>query len=78
MTTLSTNTIATESSSFVQDVLARLRVRAAGMRAFDKTHRELSMMTARDLADIGLSTGMIDDVAEQAAEMARTKARRAA
>ncbi len=79
MTTLSTNTLSLGSSpSFFQDVLTRLRVRAAGIKAFDKTHRELSMMTARDLADIGLSVGMIDDVAEQAAEIARIKARKAA
>ncbi|MCX7301576.1 MAG: DUF1127 domain-containing protein [Rhodobacterales bacterium] len=79
MTTLSTNTLSLGSSpSFVQDVLARLRVRAAGLKAYDKTYHELSRMTARDLADIGLSVGMIDDVALQAAEMARTTARNAA
>jgi uncharacterized protein YjiS (DUF1127 family) len=79
MTTLSTNTLSLGSSpSFVQDVLARLRVRTAGLKAYDKTYQELSRMTARDLADIGLSVGMIDDVALQAAEMARTTARNAA
>jgi uncharacterized protein YjiS (DUF1127 family) len=78
MTTPSTNLLETMTvPSRLRDVILRVRARAAGIAAYDKTHDELSRMNARDLADIGLSRGMIDDIAAMAAEMARDKLHKA-
>jgi len=78
MTTLSTNFNGTSAApSRFQDLLARMRIRAAGARSYDKTMRELSAMTPRDLADIGISRGQIDEICDQAAQIAMDKASRA-
>lgn len=77
MTTLSTNFSGQKTApSRLQDILTRLRIRAAGARSYDKTMQELSAMSARDLADIGISRGQIDEICVQAAEIAMEKARR--
>jgi uncharacterized protein YjiS (DUF1127 family) len=78
MTTLSTNLGGQKTAqSRIQELLARLRIRAAGARSYDKTMRELSGMSNRDLADIGISRGQIEDICEEAARTAMDKASRA-
>jgi uncharacterized protein YjiS (DUF1127 family) len=79
MTTFTTN-LDTQSAvaSRLQDILTRLRIRAAGARSYDKTMRELSAMSSRDLADIGISAGQIEEICLQAADIAMDRARKAA
>lgn len=79
MTTFTTN-LDTKSAvaSRLQDILTRLRIRAAGARSYDKTMRELSAMSSRDLADIGISAGQIEEISLQAANIAMDRARKAA
>lgn len=45
----------------------RMRVKAQQNQAFRQVYDELSMLSDRDLADIGLSRSDIADVAKQAA-----------
>lgn len=49
------------------------KIRRIRREAYRQTFNELSMMSDKDLADIGLSSFMIRDVALQAANMAAPK-----
>lgn len=57
-------------SARLTQVLAHLAERRRQNAAYRQTLAELSAMSDRDLADIGLRRGMIDDVAREAALMA--------
>jgi len=48
---------------------ADIAARVAHNRAYRTTFNELSSMTDRELADIGVSRSMINEIARQAAEL---------
>lgn len=54
-------------STRVTHVLAHLAERRRQQAIYRKTHDELAAMSDRDLADIGLRRGMIDEIARKAA-----------
>lgn len=51
-------------------VLARIEDGRRRNRAYRRTQRELTQMSDRDLADIGITRFMIDDIAAEAAARA--------
>lgn len=48
-------------------ITARLKSAYARNRLYRQTQRELSLLSDRDLADLGMHRGMIDQVARDAA-----------
>lgn len=48
---------------------SEMAVQRKARAAYDKTHRELSAMSTRDLTDIGIDRGDISKVAGEAASM---------
>lgn len=55
---------------WVSEMIEAFKLRRSRRAAYRETLTELKAMSDRDLADIGLSRMMIDDVALEAAEMA--------
>lgn len=53
----------------LKSVVAGWRSRAAQWRTYNKTVNELSALSDRDLADIGLNRSMIPDVARETAHV---------
>jgi len=53
----------------LRDTLDKLRARAAWRRAYVSTRDELSCLTDRDLADLGIARGNIPALAREAADM---------
>ena len=47
----------------IANILERNRERLELNRRYRKTYRELSMLNDRDLADIGINRGMIEQIA---------------
>lgn len=65
MASLATNSPVPSSTS--PSLLARLAQRLARRHAVRQTRRDLSRLSDHHLADIGLTRGMIEDVARRAA-----------
>lgn len=53
----------------LKSVIASWRTRTLQWRAYTKTTKELSALSDRDLADIGLNRSMIPDVARETAHL---------
>ena len=53
--------------AFLNGLLIDARARLARRRVYKQTYRELSMLSDRELADLGLSRSMIRRIAYQAA-----------
>tara|TARA_Y100000815_G_scaffold252564_1_gene256897 strand:- start:299 stop:514 length:216 start_codon:yes stop_codon:yes gene_type:complete len=69
MTVANTNITASKSPfSFFSRIADGLRAITARSRLYARTTRELSELSDRELADIGISRGEIRHVARQAAE----------
>mgnify|MGYP006269479911 FL=1 len=47
----------------IAEIIERNRERLELSRRYRKTYRELSMLNDRDLADIGINRGMIEQIA---------------
>lgn len=62
------------AQGFVARIRTALRGRAAYRTAYLRTRSELSNLSARDLADIGMHACEIEDVARTAGEQARAAA----
>lgn len=60
MATVATNTPALSSTR--SGLLARLSLRLAQHRAYRETYKGLSRLSDRELADVGLTRGLIDEV----------------
>ncbi|EYD71113.1 DUF1127 domain-containing protein [Limimaricola hongkongensis] len=69
MTSISTNQTA-RPASFFGRLIARLVERQQQAQAYRVTRRELSALTERELADLGITRGMIEDISAQAARRA--------
>ncbi|MBS1301437.1 DUF1127 domain-containing protein [Loktanella sp. SALINAS62] len=69
MTTTTTNT-AIRNETLMARVATSLRNARARRNAYRRTRDELSAMTDYELADIGVTRGMITAVAREAAERA--------
>lgn len=54
-------------------LVQRLRASFAGVSAYRRTRNELSGLTSRDLFDIGIDPGSIEDIARHSASQARDK-----
>lgn len=70
MASLMTNTthsIRADLTGALVSALTELRTRWAAYGIYRKTRAELSMLTNRDLADLGLNRAMIEQVAREAA-----------
>jgi uncharacterized protein YjiS (DUF1127 family) len=68
-----TNVYAVRTAGFslsarAQSVFAALKAGFARQSAYRRTFNELSQLTDRELADIGLARGMIHDIAKSEAE----------
>ncbi|KQI67110.1 hypothetical protein AN189_17325 [Loktanella sp. 3ANDIMAR09] len=61
---------ATNTDTLLGRIAARVRTAAARRSAYVRTRDELSAMTDYELADIGLTRGMIPTVASEAAALA--------
>lgn len=48
-------------------ITARVKAAIARNRAYRQTQRELSLLTDRDLADLGIARGMINQIARDSA-----------
>lgn len=55
-------------SALAQAVLAPLKAGFARQTAYRRTFNELSQLTDRELTDIGMSRGMIHDIAKSEAD----------
>ncbi|MGR3463845.1 DUF1127 domain-containing protein [Limimaricola sp.] len=69
MTSISTNQTA-RPASFFGRLFAGLVSRHHQARAYRITRRELSALNERELADLGITRGMIEDISVQAARRA--------
>lgn len=69
MTSISTNQTA-RPASFLSRLVAAVTGRRAQLRAYRGTRRELSALNDRELTDLGISRGMIEEIATQAARRA--------
>ena len=65
MATMATNTPALSAAS--SGLLSRLSLRFAEQRLYRATRMSLSQLSDRQLADIGLTRGLIEDAARGAA-----------
>ena len=57
-------------TSWISEMIEALKMRRAYRAAYMSTFKELSSMTDRELADIGLTRQMIRETARDAADMA--------
>lgn len=73
-TTMTMNTTAPAKVSL--GFINRARMNWIGYKAYKKVSQELHKMTPRDLDDIGISYGMIHDIAAEAARTEMLKVRR--
>ncbi|MGR3500407.1 MAG: DUF1127 domain-containing protein [Limimaricola soesokkakensis] len=69
MTTFSTNQTA-RPASLLARLFAGIAERRAQSQAYRITRRELSALSERELADLGIHRAMIEDIATQAARRA--------
>lgn len=67
MTTTAVATTATGLRARIQAWTAARAVRRAQTKVYRTTFNQLNAMSDRDLADIGIARGMIDQVAHEAA-----------
>lgn len=68
--TLATTMTDIRNETLLSRIRASLRASAARRAAYRRTHAELSSLTDLELADIGVTRGMIPQIADEAARLA--------
>ena len=68
--TLATTMTDIRNETLLSRIRASLRAGRARRAAYNRTHAELSALSNAELADIGISRGMINEIAREAGRMA--------